>query len=188
MDSAAPIHRVESVPLDMAESRVLAKDLTARLTQPPFDASAMDGYALRFEDAAAPGSELQVIGVSAAGHAFDGSVGKGEAVRIFTGAPVPTGADSVLLQEDAERLEGDRIHTTYPLRKGQHIRPRGQDFLEGEAVLPAGAVMDFSRLTVAAAMNYPALDVYRRPLVAILATGDELVAPGNKPGPSQIIA
>ena len=172
----------------MAEGRVLAKDLTARLTQPPFDASAMDGYALRFEDAATPGSELQVIGASAAGHAYEGTVGKGEAVRIFTGAPVPAGADSVLLQEDAVRLEDDRIKTNYPLRKGQHIRPRGQDFLEGEAVLSTGTVMDFSRLTVAAAMNHPSLDVYRRPLVAILATGDELVAPGNEPGPSQIIA
>lgn len=188
LDSAAPIHRVESVSLDMAEGRVLAKDLTARLTQPPFDASAMDGYALRFDDAAMPNSELQVIGASAAGHAFNGSVGKGESVRIFTGAPVPTGADSVLLQEDAVRLDGDRIKTSYPLRKGQHIRPRGQDFLEGEAVLSTGTVMDFSRLTVAAAMNHPSLDVYRRPLVAILATGDELVTPGNEPGPSQIIA
>ncbi|NEI69313.1 molybdopterin molybdenumtransferase MoeA [Rhizobium lusitanum] len=188
LDSASPIHRFESVPLDMAEGRVLARDLTARLTQPPFDASAMDGYALRFEDAATPGAELQVIGASAAGHAFEGSIGKGEAVRIFTGAPVPAGADSVLLQEDAERLEGDRIRPTYPLRKGQHIRPRGQDFLQDEVVLPAGTVMDFSRLTVAAAMNHPALDVYRRPLVAILATGDELVSPGNEPGPSQIIA
>ena len=188
LNSATPIHRFESVPLDMAEGRVLAKDLTARLTQPPFDASAMDGYALRFEDAATPGSELQVIGASAAGHAYEGTVGKGEAVRIFTGAPVPAGADSVLLQEDAVRLEDDRIKTNYPLRKGQHIRPRGQDFLEGEAVLSAGTVMDFSRLTVAAAMNHPSLDVYRRPLVAILATGDELVPPGNEPGPSQIIA
>ena len=188
LNSATPLHRVESVPLDMAEGRVLARDLTARLTQPPFDASAMDGYALRFEDAATPGSELQVIGASAAGHAFEGTVGKGEAVRIFTGAPVPTGADSVLLQEDAGRLEGDRIRTTYALRQGQHIRPRGQDFLEGEVVLPAGTVMDFSRLTVAAGMNHPALDVYRRPLVAILATGDELLVPGSVPGPSQIIA
>ncbi|MBB6488756.1 gephyrin-like molybdotransferase Glp [Rhizobium lusitanum] len=188
LDSATPIHRVESVPLDAAEGRVLARDLAARLTQPPFDASAMDGYALRFEDAAPPGSELQVIGASAAGHAFDGAVGKGEAVRIFTGAPVPAGADSVLLQEDAERLEGDRIRTTYPLRKGQHIRPRGQDFLLDEVVLPAGTVMDFTRLTVAAAMNHSVLDVYRRPLVAVLATGDELVAPGSAPGPSQIVA
>ncbi|MGV1757543.1 molybdopterin molybdotransferase MoeA [Rhizobium sp. A22-96] len=188
LNSATPLHRIESVPLDMAEGRVLAKDLAARLTQPPFDASAMDGYALRFEDAAMPGSELQVIGASAAGHAFEGTLGKGETVRIFTGAPVPAGVDSVLLQEDAERLEGDRIRTTYALRKGQHIRPRGQDFLEGEVVLPARTVMDFSRLTVAAGMNHPALDVYRRPLVAILATGDELVVPGSVPGPSQIIA
>ncbi|HEX8047029.1 gephyrin-like molybdotransferase Glp [Rhizobium sp.] len=188
LNSATPLHRIESVTLDLAEGRVLAKDLSARLTQPPFDASAMDGYALRFEDAAEPGAELTVIGASAAGHAFEGAVGKGETVRIFTGAPVPAGADTVLLQEDAERLEDGRIRTTYPLRKGQHIRPCGQDFAEGEIVLPAGTVMDFSRLTVAAAMNHPALDVYRRPLVAILATGDELVTPGAEPGPSQIIA
>jgi molybdopterin molybdotransferase len=188
LNSAKPLHRIESVTLDLAEGRVLAKDLAARLTQPPFDASAMDGYALSFEDAAEPGAELTVIGASAAGHAFEGTVGKGETVRIFTGAPVPAGADTVLLQEDAERLEDGRIRTTYPLRKGQHIRPRGQDFAENEVVLPAGTVMDFSRLTVAAAMNHPALDVYRRPLVAILATGDELVTPGAEPGPSQIIA
>ncbi|HEY0124789.1 MAG TPA: gephyrin-like molybdotransferase Glp [Rhizobium sp.] len=188
LNSATPLHRIESVTLDLAEGRVLAKDLSARLTQPPFDASAMDGYALRFEDAAEPGAELTVIGASAAGHAFEGTVGKGETVRIFTGAPVPAGADTVLLQEDAERLDGNRIWTAYPLRKGQHIRPRGQDFAEDEVVLPAGTVMDFSRLTVAAAMNRPALDVYRRPLVAILATGDELVTPGAEPGPSQIIA
>ncbi|CAN7287158.1 molybdopterin molybdotransferase MoeA [Rhizobium rhizogenes] len=188
LNSATPLHRIESVTLDLAEGRVLAKDLSARLTQPPFDASAMDGYALRFEDAAEPGAELTVIGASAAGHAFEGAVCKGETVRIFTGAPVPAGADTVLLQEDAERLDGNRIRTTYPLRKGQHIRPRGQDFTNGEVVLSAGTVMDFSRLTVAAAMNHPALDVYRRPLVAILATGDELVTPGTEPGPSQIIA
>ncbi|MFT4185096.1 MAG: molybdopterin molybdotransferase MoeA [Rhizobium sp.] len=188
LNSATPLHRIESVPLDLAEGRVLARDLSARITQPPFDASAMDGYALRFEDAAEPGAELNVIGASAAGHAFEGTLGKGETVRIFTGAPVPAGADTVLLQEDAARLEGDRIRTTYPLRHGQHIRPRGQDFAEGEIVLSAGTVMDFSRLTVAAAMNHPAVDVYRRPLVAILATGDELVTPGSEPGPSQIIA
>ncbi|MBB3453182.1 molybdopterin molybdotransferase [Rhizobium sp. BK313] len=188
LNSATPLYRVESVTLDMAEGRVLAKDLTARLTQPPFNASAMDGYALRFDDAAESGALLTVIGVSAAGRAYEGTVGKGEAVRIFTGAPVPAGADCVLLQEDAERLDDGRIRTTYPLREGQHIRPRGQDFAEGEVVLPAGMVMDFSRLTVAAAMNHPTLDVYRRPLVAILATGDELVTPGSEPGTSQIVA
>jgi molybdopterin molybdotransferase len=175
------------VPLDHAAGRVLAKDLTARLTQPPFDASAMDGYALRGKDAAEPGAVLTVIGTSAAGRAFDGIVGDGQAVRIFTGAPVPAGADSVLLQEDAERLDGI-IRTTYPVKPGQHVRPRGQDFAEGEVVLPAGTVMDFSRLTVAAGMNHASLEVYRRPLVAILATGDELVPPGSTPGPSQIVA
>ncbi len=188
LNSATPLHRVESVTLDMAEGRVLAKDLTARLTQPPFNASAMDGYALRFEDAAESGALLTVIGVSAAGRAYEGTVGKGEAVRIFTGAPVPAGADCVLLQEDAERLDDGRIRTTYPLREGQHIRPRGQDFAEGEVVLPAGMVMDFSRLTVAAAMNHPTLDVYRRPLVAILATGDELVTPRQRARSLQIVA
>ncbi|MDE1991363.1 MAG: molybdopterin molybdotransferase MoeA [Rhizobiaceae bacterium] len=188
LDSAKPLVRIENVSLDQADGRVLAKDLTARLTQPPFDSSAMDGYALRFEDAAEPGALLSVIGTSSAGHGFHGSVSTGEAVRIFTGAPVPAGADCVLLQEDAERLEDGRIRTTYPLRKGQHVRPRGQDFTEGETVLTAGTAMEFSRLTVAAAMNHPTVDVYRRPLVAILATGDELMPPGSMPGPSQIIA
>ncbi len=187
LGKAEPVADSEIVPLDRAAGRVLAKDLTARLTQLPFDASAMDGYALRGADAVGPGSILTVIGTSAAGHAFAGSVGGGEAVRIFTGAPVPAGADSILLQEDAERLDGT-IRTTYPVKTGQHVRPRGQDFAEGETVLAAGTVMDFSRLTVAAGMNHPALAVYRRPLVAILATGDELVRPGELPAPAQIVA
>ncbi|MGO7207650.1 molybdopterin molybdotransferase MoeA, partial [Rhizobium ruizarguesonis] len=177
----------ETLPLAEAEGRVLAVDLTAGLTQPPFNASAMDGYALRREDAPEPGAELKVIGTSSAGHAFEGSVGQGEAVRIFTGAPVPPGADSVLLQEDAEKIEGG-IRTNFPVRQGQHVRPRGQDFAEGEAVLPAGTVLDFSRLTVAAGMNRPHVEVLRRPQIAILATGDELLPPGSTPGPSQIIA
>ncbi|TCL73684.1 gephyrin-like molybdotransferase Glp [Rhizobium sp. BK251] len=188
LDSATPLSSIETVPLHEAAGRVLAHDLKARLTQPPFDASAMDGYALRRDDAGELGSVLRVIGASAAGHAFDGSVGKGEAVRIFTGAPVPAGADSVLLQEDAERFDDDMLRTTFPVRQGQHLRPRGQDFEEGETVLAKGTVMEFTRLTVAAGMNHPSLDVFRRPLVAILATGDELVAPGNTPGPAQIIA
>ncbi|PZM10751.1 gephyrin-like molybdotransferase Glp [Rhizobium tubonense] len=185
---ASPVARTEVLPLDQSAGHVLAADLKARLTQPPFNASAMDGYALRHEDLAEIGSILAVIGTSAAGHAFNGVVGKGEAVRIFTGAPVPEGADSVLLQEDAERLEASKIRTTYSLRKGQHIRPRAQDFAEGDTVLAAGTVMDFARLTVAAAMNHPEVEVLCRPLVAILATGDELVQPGSTPGPAQIIA
>lgn len=181
------VSRTEILALGAAEGRVLAADLQARLTQPPFNASAMDGYALRAEDAPLPGSELTVIGISAAGHAFEGTVGPGETVRIFTGAPVPEGADSVLLQEDAEKLDGNRIRTTFPVTLGRHVRPRGQDFLEGETVLPAGTHLDFARLTLAAAMNHDRMAVYERPKVAILATGDELVRPGQTPGPSQII-
>ncbi|MDK4734023.1 gephyrin-like molybdotransferase Glp [Rhizobium sp. CNPSo 3490] len=184
---AKPVAASETLPLSEAEGRVLAVDLTARLTQPPFNASAMDGYALRREDAPEPCAELKVIGTSSAGHGFDGSVGQGEAVRIFTGAPVPPGADSVLLQEDAEKIDGG-IRTRFPVRLGQHVRPRGQDFAEGEAVLPAGTVLDFPRLTVAAGMNRPDVEVLKRPLIAILATGDELLPPGSTPGPSQIIA
>ncbi|MBR0555651.1 molybdopterin molybdotransferase MoeA [Ciceribacter sp. L1K23] len=184
---ATPITRTETVGLMEADGRRLAADVTARLTQPPFDASAMDGYALRAEDAPAVGSEFTVMGESAAGHAFEGSVGPGEAVRIFTGAPVPAGATSVLLQEDAEVLSGNRIRTTFAVQPGRHIRPRGQDFAEGEVVLAKDCRLDFARLTLAAAANHATLDVYRRPLVALLATGDELVRPGEAPGPSQII-
>lgn len=181
------VSRTEMLALGEAEGRVLAADLLARLTQPPFNASAMDGYALRAEDAPLPGAELTMIGTSAAGHAFEGTVGPGETVRIFTGAPVPEGADSVLLQEDAEKLDGNRIRTTFPVTLGRHVRPRGQDFLEGETVLPTGTHLDFARLTLAAAMNHDRVAVYERPKVAILATGDELVRPGQTPGPSQII-
>lgn len=187
LSRAKPVTASETLSLAEAEGRVLAVDLTAGLTQPPFNASAMDGYALRREDAPEPGAVLKVIGTSSAGHGFEGSVGHGEAVRIFTGAPIPSGADSVLLQEDAEKIEGG-IRTKFAVRQGQHVRPRGQDFAEGEAVLPAGIVLDFSRLTVAAGMNRPDVEVLRRPLVAILATGDELLPPGSTPGPSQIIA
>lgn len=185
---ATPIEQAETVPLAEADGRVLAEDLKARLTQPPFHASAMDGYALRQEDAAEPGAILKLIGTSAAGRAFEGRVGKGETVRIFTGAPVPEGADSVLLQEDVVKLPNGEIRSTYPVRPGQHVRPRGQDFAQGETVLAAGTILDFSRLTVAAAMNHDRLAVRRRPRLAILATGDELVAPGRSPGPAQIVA
>lgn len=187
LSNAKPVTASETLPLAEAEGRILAVDLTAGLTQPPFNSSAMDGYALRREDAPEPGAVLKVIGTSSAGHGFEGSVGQGEAVRIFTGAPVPPGADSVLLQEDAEKIEGG-IRTRFAVRQNQHVRPRGQDFVEGEAVLPAGTVFDFSRLTVAAGMNRPNVEVLRRPLIAILATGDELLPPGSAPGPSQIIA
>jgi len=188
LSAARPVQRTEMLPLHEAAGRVLAGDVAARLTQPPFDNSAMDGYAVRHEDIAELGSVLAVVGTSAAGRAFEGTAGPGEAVRIFTGAPLPAFADTVLLQEDAERLEDGRIRTTFLTPKGRHIRPRGQDFLEGDIVLRAGDVLDPGRLTVAAAMNHAALTVYTRPRIAVLATGDELVPPGSSPGASQIIA
>jgi molybdopterin molybdotransferase len=188
LSSARPIEEIETIPLAQASGRVLGRDLLAGLTQPPFNASAMDGYALAAADAPAIGSVLTVIGSAAAGHAFEGNLQPGQAVRIFTGAPVPEGADTILIQEDAEKLDDNRIRTTFAVTKGRHIRPRGQDFAEGETVLKAGTLIDFSHLTVAAAMNHPTLAVYRKPVVAILATGDELLPPGTRPGPAQIIA
>jgi len=188
LSAAKPTQRTERVPLHEADGRVLAEDVAARLTQPPFDNSAMDGYAVRHADIAELGSILKVVGTSAAGHAFEGTADPGEAVRIFTGAPLPAFADTVLLQEDAEKLDGDRIRTTFLTPKGRHIRPRGQDFAEGDVLLRTGDVLDAGRLTVAAAMNHAELTVYARPRIAVLATGDELVTPGTLPGASQIIA
>ncbi|THV25246.1 gephyrin-like molybdotransferase Glp [Peteryoungia ipomoeae] len=187
LSSIRPVRETETLPLHDCDMRVLAVDLQARLTQPPFNASAMDGYALKAADAAEPGAILRVIGESSAGHGFDGSVQHGEAIRIFTGAPVPDGADSVLLQEDAERLDEGKVRTTFPVTPGRHIRPHGQDFHEGEVALTAGTLLDFTRITLAAAMNHAALPVYRKPRVAIIATGDELVSPGQKPSAHQII-
>ncbi|CAN7352451.1 molybdopterin molybdotransferase MoeA [Rhizobium sp. LjRoot254] len=185
---AARISRTETVDLFDADGRVLAEPVSASLTQPPFDNSAMDGYALRAEDVASLGTRLDVIGESAAGRRFAGTVGKGQAVRIFTGAPMPEGADAVLLQEDAIRLDGNIIETNFVVTEGRHVRPRGQDFLEGEVVLNAGEIMDAGRVTVAAAMNRSQVTVYRKPLIAVIATGDELVSAGTAPGPDQIVA
>lgn len=188
LGAARPVTATETVRLEDADQRVLAHDLHARLTQPPFHASAMDGYALRAADVPQIGSVLTVIGESAAGHAFEGRVGEGQAVRIFTGAPLPEGADTVLIQEDAERLDDGKIRTSYDVTEGRHIRPRGQDFVEGETGLKAGTELSFTDITLAAAMNHAQLPVYRKPLIAILATGDELIPPGGTPNPAQIIA
>ncbi|MDQ0455927.1 molybdopterin molybdotransferase MoeA [Rhizobium paknamense] len=186
--SAQPLQKTEDLPLAAARGRILAAPVTARLTQPPFDASAMDGYALRATDAAEPGAILELVGESAAGHGFDGTVQAGQCVRIFTGAPMPAGADTVLLQEDAEKMEDGRVLARIAVPLNRHIRPRGQDFAEGDQLLTPGTQLDFRNLTLAAAANQPTLTVYRKPLLAILATGDELVLPGARPGASQIIA
>ncbi len=177
----------ESVGLNEALGRVLVADLAATRTQPPFAASAMDGYALRAGDAASQGARLTVIGISRAGERFDGSLGSGEAVRIFTGAPVPDGADAILIQENATR-DGDIVTVATPVAQGMHVRPAGLDFKKNETLLEAGIVLGSRSIALAASMNYAQIPVRTRPRVAILATGDELVPPGGDPGPDQIIA
>ncbi len=188
LERTEPLEDQEHVCLHEAAGRILAEDVAARLTQPPFDASAMDGYAVRAADISQTGAELRVIGESAAGHGFPGTVAEGETVRIFTGAPLPEGADTVLLQEDAEVLGDGRIRTSFATAQGRHVRPRGQDFALDEVVLEAGRRLDYACLMVAAGMNHGSLPVYRQPVVALVATGDELATPGSQPGPNQIIA
>ena len=175
----------ETVPLRRAAGRVLAAPVLARLTQPPFNASAMDGYAIREADHR-PGQRLRVIGEAGAGHAFAGQMAAGEALRIFTGAPVPQGADRVVLQEDTTR-DGDWIVLGHKLEQSNHIRPLGQDFKVGDT-LPAPRRLRPADLALIAAMNVAEVPVARRPVVAILATGDELVMPGETPRADQIVA
>ncbi len=177
----------ETVALAAAGGRVLARPVRARLTQPSADVSAMDGYAVRAADAAAAGAVLRVVGSAPAGHPFAGAVGAGQAVRIFTGAPVPEGADSVLLQEDAE-AEGDRVRVGEAVRAGRWIRRRGLDFEEGESLLPAGRRLTARDVGLAAAANHPWLVVHRRPRVGILATGDEIALPGEPLPPGGIVS
>jgi len=177
----------EKVALELAYGRVLARDLKALRAQPPFPNSAMDGYALRAADTAPAPATLTLVGESAAGRAFEGAVGPGEAVRIFTGAPMPDGADAIAIQEDVER-EGDRIRLSAAVRAGDNLRAAGMDFREGEALIAAGRRLTPRDVALAAATNHTALTVRRRAKVAILATGDELVAPGGALGPAQIVA
>ncbi len=176
----------ESVPLEDGHGRVLARDLAALRTQPPQPMSAMDGYAVRAADAATVPARLTVIGEIAAGKPATRSVGPGEALRIFTGGVIPDGADTVVIQEDTLR-DGDQVTVTEAARPGRHIRPAGVDFAEGEILLRAGRRLNDRDLALAAGMNHPALPVYRRPRVAMLATGDELVMPGSPLQPGQIV-
>ena len=176
----------ETVALDAAHHRVLARDLAALRTQPPQAMSAMDGYAVRASDASRAATQLKVIGEVAAGRPFEKTVGAGEAVRIFTGGVIPDGADAVVIQEDTI-AEGPGITITEAAIAGRHIRPAGVDFRTGDVLLAGGTRLTDRDLSLAAAMNYPGLAVRRRPKVAILATGDELVMPGSTPGPGQIV-
>jgi molybdopterin molybdotransferase len=165
---------------------VLARDVAALRTQPPQAMSAMDGYAVRAADAAEVAARLKVIGEVAAGRPFDTPLRSGEAVRIFTGGVIPLGADAVIIQEDTVR-DGDSISLTEAAVAGRHIRPAGVDFRAGDVLLRAGSRLTDRDLSLAAGMNYPHLPVRRRPKIAVLATGDELVMPGATPGPGQIV-
>ncbi len=176
----------EMVALDDAYHRVLARDVAALRTQPPDAMSAMDGYAVRVRDAGTAPVTLRLIGEVAAGRPFDKEVGKGEAVRIFTGGVVPRGADAVVVQEDTAR-DGDSVTLNEAARPGRHIRAAGIDFRTGDVLLRAGTRLTERDLALAAAMNHPELPVRRRPKVAFLATGDELVMPGTDPAPGQIV-
>ncbi len=176
----------EMVGLDAAHRRVLARDLAALRTQPPQAMSAMDGYAVRSADASEVATRLKVIGEVAAGRPFEKTVGKGEAVRIFTGGVVPAGADAIIIQEDTV-VEDAGITITEAAVAGRHIRPAGIDFRKGDVLLARGTRLTDRDLSLAAGMNYAELPVRRRPKVAILATGDELVMPGSAPGPGQIV-
>lgn len=187
LDSVPGTTGTEMLPLARCASRVLAADVAALRTQPPFANSAMDGYAARADDLQ-PGKELRVIGEAAAGRGFAGSVAPGEAVRIFTGAPLPDGTDAILIQENAEGVDGPVIRVTKAASKGQFVRAAGLDFGNGEVLLTAGRRLDSAALGLAAAMGHPKLSVRRKPVVAILATGDELVLPGEPVGPDQIVA
>ncbi|WP_424979834.1 gephyrin-like molybdotransferase Glp [Leisingera sp. S232] len=175
----------EEVPLAKAAGRVLARPLQARRDQPPFSASAMDGYAVNAAEVEMH-AMFKVIGEAAAGHAFDGRVGAGQAVRIFTGAPVPQGASFVVIQEDVSR-SGDLITITDEPGSNHNIRPRGGDFTDGQSIA-APRLLTPSDIALLAAMNIPTVPVTRRPEVALISTGDELVMPGGAPGPDQIIA
>jgi molybdopterin molybdotransferase len=179
----APALGTETVPLRQASGRYMAAPAMAQLTQPPFAASAMDGYALG--SAAGIGATFTVIGEAGAGHAFAGQLDPDQATRIFTGAPLPDGAVTIVIQEDVT-VQGDQIILNTAAKPGDNIRPRGQDFQQGQTLAPR--LLRPNDLALLAAMNIPHVTVTRRPIVALIATGDELVMPGEHPAPDQIIA
>jgi len=185
LEGAVPL-AAEQTKLIEADGRVLAADLAARRTQPPAAVSAMDGYAVRAEDVAAAPAGLKLIGEVAAGRPFDRKVGAGEAARIFTGGVLPIGTDTVVIQEIAIR-DGDHVVINKMTPKGGNVRTAGLDFSQGEVLLGHGHRLTARDLALAAAMNYPELPVHRRPRIAVVATGDELVMPGVTPGPGQIV-
>ncbi len=182
--ATAKLSSAESIKLENSFGRILASDLKAKRDQPPFPSSAMDGYALRHADIAAP---LKLIGVSAAGRAFKGTVKAGEAVRILTGAPLPKGADTIVIQENT-KLEGSTLIISEPTSLGKNIRVQGLDFKRGDVLVPAGTKFNARDIGLAAAGNAATLRVRRKPRLVLFTTGDELVLPGQTPRADQIIS
>jgi molybdopterin molybdotransferase len=176
----------QAVPLNDALGRVLTEDLSALRTQPPAAVSAMDGYAVRAADVAQAPVKLALIGEVAAGHPFGGEVKAGQTARIFTGGLMPADADTVVIQELTAR-DGDTITIQKPTAKGRNVRDRGIDFTQGQPLLRKGRRLSDRDLMLAAAMNYATLRVHRRPKVAVLGTGDELIAPGSTPAEGEIV-
>jgi len=174
------------VQIGQAIGRVLIEPVVARHDQPPFAASAMDGYAVRASEIEA-GKPMPVAGTSQAGAGFSGTMPQSSAVRIFTGAPMPAGADGVIMQEDAERI-GDMVRFSVSVKPGRSVRAQGYDFSNGSVLVPAGVALTPARLALAAAANYASVRVARPPRIALLASGDELVAPGSPLGADQIVS
>ncbi len=186
MSGISPL-QAEDISVADGLDRVLAADVASRVTQPPDAMSAMDGYAVRAEDVASVPVTLTQIGESAAGNGYDGKIGPGETVRIFTGAPLPDGADAIIIQEDTD-TDGDQITVLEGVAAGRYVRPAGLDFAEGDVLLKAPKRLNSRDIALICAMNVPWISVMRRPRVAILSTGDELVMPGEPIGPNQIIS
>ena len=176
---------LETVVLAAAEGRRLAEAVVAQVSQPPADVSAMDGYAVRFTDMKL-GATLKVTGESRAGVPFTGSLKPGEAIRIFTGAYVPAGADHVLIQEDT-KLEGDHVSVIFEQPRPENIRRSALDFSRGATLVPAGHVMSEGAISLAAAGNVAKVVVAKTPRIGVLANGDELVAPGADLAPGQVV-
>jgi molybdopterin molybdotransferase len=176
--------KTETIKLEHALGRILAVNCVAKRDQPPFPASAMDGYAIRHADLS---QILRVIGVSAAGHGFKGTVKSGQAVRILTGAPLPKGADTIIIQENVRR-DGEQLHILEPTLFGRNIRSQGLDFKKADVLVPAGTKLNARDIGLCAAGNYQSLRVRMKPRIALFTTGDELVLPGQKPRADQIIS
>jgi molybdopterin molybdotransferase len=177
----------ETVALPEAWGRVLAEDIAARVAVPPADVSAMDGYAVRAADLAVVPATLRVVGAAPAGHPFQGQVGAGETVRVFTGSVIPAGADAVIAQEDSSR-DGDRVTLTEAAKPGKFVRRQGQDFAPGDLLLKAPRKLNAREVGLVAAANHPWVRVYRRARVAIIATGDEIALPGEPIPPGGLVS